>query len=172
MRRFSTQDIPPRAAFAVVALVLLASVVIGRENPRPAPAPLPAVRAETRPAAPQSARASAADLDLERIRRPAVEETIPELFAPRNLEQSPQAHAKPGPPAKPVAPPLPFTYLGRIADGGRNAIFLARGERTYSVSVGERIDETYRLEQATPSTLTFTYLPLGTRQSLAIPALN
>ena len=168
MRRFSTQDIPPRAALVVVALVLLASVVIGRENPRPAPAAAPAARVDTRPAA----RVSAADLDLERIRRPAVEETIPELFAPRNLERSPQAHANPGPPAKPVAPPLPFTYLGRIADGERNAVFLARGDRTYSVAVGERIDETYRLEQATPSALTFTYLPLGTQQSLAIPAPN
>jgi hypothetical protein len=58
-----------------------------------------------------------------------------------------------------------------MVEDGRTTWFLARGERTYSVAVGDTVDE-YRLEQATPAGLLFTYTPLGTRQPLPIPALN
>lgn len=165
-------EVAPRTAVTVTVLaVLLASVVAGHENPQPAPAP--AAIAQAQP--PARARPTGAELDLERIKRSAKEETIPELFAPRGWEADSARRAakpRPGPPPAPTAPPLPFSYLGKLIDGERTVVFLARGERTYSVEPGTQVDEIYRLEQARPAELTFTYLPLGTRQALAIPALN
>ena len=81
----------------------------------------------------------------------------------------------PPPPPPPVvieaprAPPLPFRYMGRVDDGlGSVTFFLIRGTTTLSVSVGETIDNTYRLESADGGALQLTYLPLKERQSLQI----
>lgn len=170
MRLSPALEVAPRTAVTVTVLaVLLASVVAGNENPQPPPAP--AAIAQAQP--PARAQPPAPELDLERIRRSARQETIPELFTPRRWQSaSPVAKPRPGPPPAPSAPPLPFSYLGKLIDGERTVVFLARGDRTYSVEPGKQIDDSYRLERAQPAELTFTYLPLGTRQALAIPALN
>jgi len=69
----------------------------------------------------------------------------------------------------PKAPPLPFRYMGQVDDGrGGRTFFLIRGTNTLSVTVGENIDGTYRLESADNGILQFTYLPLRERQSLQI----
>ena len=47
-----------------------------------------------------------------------------------------------------------------------------RGADHYHVAPGQVIDRTYRVERVTETAVTFTYLPLGTRQVLAVPALN
>ena len=65
------------------------------------------------------------------------------------------------------APPLPFRYMGQINDGnGAVTYFLLRGTATLSVSVGDSIDNTYRLDSAEGGALQFTFLPLRERQSL------
>jgi hypothetical protein len=50
----------------------------------------------------------------------------------------------------------------------RMQVFLASGERTYTVGEGDVIDNTYRIDQIAPSQMSFTYLPLGQRQQLAV----
>jgi hypothetical protein len=162
------QDVPKWTALALAAAAVLASVVAGRESEQPA-APAPSgVRAQP----PGPARAPALDLDLEIVKREARRETISDLFVPRSWEPA-LAPAAPGAKQRAsVAPPLPFTYLGRLLDGDRTSVFLARGAQTYSVEPGQRIDDSYRLEQATAAELTFTYLPLGIRQALPIPPVN
>jgi hypothetical protein len=171
MKSLPAKDIPPQAAVAVVALVLFATVVTGREAP-PASA-----GAEIRPAA--AARPADADtgLDLESIRRPKTEEVIANLFAPRDFSPALPASSVPGkagaaPSSAPVAPPLPFQYLGKIVDGDQTSVFVIRGEEHYSVEPGQTIDKQYKVERVTETAITFTYLPLGTRQVLPVPALN
>jgi hypothetical protein len=81
----------------------------------------------------------------------------------------------PPPPPAPVvveaprAPPLPFRFMGQVDDGrGNITYFLIRGTASLAVSVGESIDNTYRLERAEGGVLHFIYLPLQARQSLQI----
>jgi hypothetical protein len=83
----------------------------------------------------------------------------------RVLQQPPPP---PPVPQEPVAPPLPFAYLGqyRNSDSQAPIIILARSDRVYTVSEGDVIDSTYRIGPVTAGLLEITYLPLNIRQSL------
>jgi hypothetical protein len=171
MTSFFSRNIPVRAVLAIAAMTLLGSVVLGRENPNTA----------TNVVLPDSAtpRAvtseSAADLDLRQIQRSKNTETINDLFAPRTTAVLPATAASPEPPAPPPAPSapsLPFTYLGKFIDGDKTEIFVARGDEHYSIARGRTIDGQYKVEKVSAAAVTFIYLPLGTRQTLPIPALK
>lgn len=84
---------------------------------------------------------------------------------------APRMAAKPiviAPPPIPVptAPPLPFTYLGRYGDTDTRTIILSKGDRVYTVAVGDVIENTYRVEKLTTGMVNLTYLPLNIEQSL------
>ena len=166
------QLVPPRAALAVLALVLLDSMGSGRARLDPDGA-APAVRAGAR-AAPEGAAGPVppadTDIDLARLQRKPGDGTIVDLFAPP-VVTLPPGSATDTPPA-PTAPPLPFNYLGKTVDGDKLTVFVARGEEHYTVAPGQTIDNEYRVEKVTAAAVTFKYLPLGTRQVLAIPAAH
>jgi hypothetical protein len=70
-------------------------------------------------------------------------------------------------PAKPVAPPLPFTYMGSYAPNGAAPVFfLTQGDRVYDVHVGDTLDGTYTVDSFTNGQLIFTYKPLNQQQQL------
>ncbi len=71
------------------------------------------------------------------------------------------------PPPVPKAPVLPFVFLGQIIEDQQVQVILARGDRVVTVLVGENVDKTYRLESLKAGLLTFVYLPLDIRQTLA-----
>lgn len=172
--RFSRKDIA-RVAVPVLALGLIASVVAGRERP-PTPATEPAARIDTR--LQSSSRAEEMDLDLSKLARgaeepraegaPAVDPFARRSFSP--AQAAPQVVNAPA--AAPTAPPLPFVYLGKAIEDGRLEVFLGRGERSYSVHARQKLDDDYRIDKVTETSITFTYLPLKTRQTLDIPAVN
>ncbi len=66
----------------------------------------------------------------------------------------------------PAAPPMPFTYLGRYGDSESRIIILAKGDKVYTVSVGDVIENTYRVERLTPGMIILKYLPMNIEQSL------
>jgi len=66
----------------------------------------------------------------------------------------------------PTAPTLPFTYLGRYGDTPSRIIILVKGDRVYTVAVGEIIENTYRVEKFTKGMVNLTYLPLNIEQHL------
>ena len=68
------------------------------------------------------------------------------------------------------APPLPFKYLGRWSERGRVAVVLGRDARHYIAAVDEVLDGTYRVDAIETNRVVLTYLPLGTRQTLAFDA--
>lgn len=68
----------------------------------------------------------------------------------------------------PVAPALPFTYLGKALDAGTWEVYLARGDKTYVVRSQMVLDGTYRVDAVAPPNLTLTYLPLNQVQQLNI----
>jgi hypothetical protein len=71
-------------------------------------------------------------------------------------------------PPKPVAPPLPFQYIGSYAPAGEAPVFfLSNGDRVYDVHVGDTLDNTYSVDSFNNGQLTFTFKPLNTKQQLA-----
>ncbi|UOD32034.1 hypothetical protein INH39_10395 [Massilia violaceinigra] len=70
------------------------------------------------------------------------------------------------------APELPIRLLGRFLDDGRQAYFLQVEERNVVAYVGDKIDDSYTFDSAETDTLTFTYLPLQKKQTLAVGEMN
>lgn len=73
--------------------------------------------------------------------------------------------------AAPLAPPLPFTYMGKFEDtsSGKLVIYLAKGDQALQVSEGDTFDgNVYRLSKIEKGILVFDYLPLLTQQRLVI----
>lgn len=130
---------------------------------------------ETRPEARPVQQAPAAGLDPSRLRR----ESIPvrtDAFGTRNWDPPPPKALRATrvetvvapPPPPPQAPPLPFTYLGRLDEGDRTTVFLAGPAQDHAVTAGQVIDGVYRVDEITPQRVVVTYLPLGQQQSLSI----
>jgi hypothetical protein len=79
----------------------------------------------------------------------------------------PVVKAAPPPPPKPVAPPLPFRFVGSyVEQGGAPVYFLVQGERVYDVRVGDTLDGKYSVDGREGSRLLLTYLPLKEQQAL------
>lgn len=79
----------------------------------------------------------------------------------------PRPPPKPLPPPPPTAPPMPFSFMGHYEEEGALIILLVKGERIYTVSEGEVIDNTYRVERLTGGQLELTYLPLNIKQTIS-----
>lgn len=127
----------------------------------------PATRAQRapaaaqRPRAPSAAAASSGELAIIREPWPADAATLlqPPLAAQAQSRTAPVV-------AAPMAPPLPFTFIGSIERGGRRVVMLMEGEQLHLAGVRERIGEHYRVERVTPTQIEFTYLPMQQRQVL------
>jgi hypothetical protein len=75
-------------------------------------------------------------------------------------------------PEPPQAPPLPFRFMGRFIDGGEVAYFLQLNNNNIVMRVGDSINNTYTLEDASAGSLRFVYLPLKQKQSLVVGEVN
>ena len=167
------REIPRRAAAAVVALALIASVVTGREelSPDPQAAPVPASAPAANGAAPP---AGLPDLDLDKLNRAHKGDKITDLFASKSAVPIPPpvamatAPAPPPPPPAPTTPPLPFRYFGKWVDGDRTVVFLWNNSEGHSAAAGDTVEGMYRIESITDSSVDFIYLPLGSKQTLPI----
>lgn len=157
-------------AAALAALAALASTDPAREpvrEPAPETAPDP-----IRPGASRGRGAPAQAAALADPGRAFRVQPLPELqdaFQSRNWQPAPPA-PKPAPLAKPVAPPLPFAYLGRIEEDGATTVYLRRGDNVVLAQPHKAIDSTYLLEEAGADRLVFVYLPLQQQQVLSLGA--
>jgi hypothetical protein len=69
----------------------------------------------------------------------------------------------------PVAPPLPFAYMGSYTpDGSEPVFFLTQGDRVYNVRVGDTLNDTYSIDSLTNGQLVMTYKPLQIQQQLSV----
>lgn len=148
-----------RAALAVVALIAVASVVTGREKPA-----IEVIEAN----APRSDKAVHLDIDLEKLHRADAAAPQNDPFARRSFAAAPVQQAA----AAPVAPPLPFRYFGKLTERGATEVFVMRGDDLISIAPGRKIDQEYRVEKITDTSISFTYLPMKMTQSMDLPALN
>jgi hypothetical protein len=146
-----------RIAVTLAAVVLVAGVVAGRERPT-----LDLIQES----ATENTRARAAQaddgIDLDRLQRGESAAPKADPFAQKDPvpKETRQAVRE-----KPVAPPLPFQYFGRITENGKTEVFLMRGEELLSVAPGQTLGA-YRVDQVGAGSIAFTYLPLKTKQTL------
>ena len=69
----------------------------------------------------------------------------------------------------PVAPPLPFAYMGTYsASGSQPVFFLTQGDRVYNVRIGDTLNDTYSVDSFTNGQLVMTYKPLQIQQQLTV----
>ena len=139
------------AAIIAAAVTVVAGVVAGRERPS-----MEIIQERVKPVADDG-------IDLEKLRRP--EATVPQSdpFARNFGPEKPAQVAKVV--EKPAAPSLPFRYFGRLTEKGKTEVFVMRGEELLAIADGQTIGD-YRVERIAPTSISFTYLPLKTKQTL------
>lgn len=173
--------IHPRRRWLRIAFLcgMLLAVLAGRDSDGPAAAieQAPSPKAAVEPEVPSTPSGGVVVEIPERLEPRLIELMENDAFAVKSwapqLPATPQQPASAAKPvatviAKPVAPALPFRYLGRLEEDGHTLFFLANGEQNYSVKVGEIMNGGYRFEAAAGNILTFKYLPMDTVQTLAI----
>lgn len=165
--------------WALLLLVLGVTVVaaIREQSDSGAQARVAPAREPVAAAAPGKRKADVVplpELDLaaleKRFKREGEPDAVADAFAPKSWRAParPAAVAPSGPPPPPQAPPLPFTYLGRLHEEGKTVVFLAAQGSNHPVRVGDTVVNTYRVEQITERAVTLTYLPLNLEQTLHI----
>jgi hypothetical protein len=163
-----------RILFASLAVTIALSVASGEEETisakpvSPPPMPVPRVTKQPMQTLPH--------IELERLQRkdvPAATDTAAShafkamsWYVPPPPPPPPPP-PKPLPPPPPTAPPMPFSFMGLYEEGGIRIILLVKGERIYTVSEGEVIDNTYRVGHLSGGQLEVTYLPLNIKQSIS-----
>ncbi|MCW5623150.1 MAG: hypothetical protein KIT73_00320 [Burkholderiales bacterium] len=90
-----------------------------------------------------------------------------EAPAPKLTPREAAAREAAAAPAPPVAPPLPFTYVGQIGDEDAVTVFLESQERHLAVKSGDVVDGMWRVDTIDARQVVFTYLPLSQRQTLS-----
>lgn len=119
-------------------------------------------------AATLAARAATPQVNLDRLTAREPSPMLRDPFAAPERKAAPGAKAVRRAPRS--APPLPFTYLGRMLAGTDNAVFLVQGERSLVLREGDTIDALYRVERIEAGAVTLVYLPLNERQRLTTGA--
>ena len=159
---------------ALLALTLFAAAVPGQDEDDIVEA---VVQPPARPPAdPGGAGKQMPHIALDKLNRPRPQDPPQNLFVNKSWYVAPPpppqvAYVAPPPPA-PAAPPLPFTYMGKVHEEGqaRSIIFLVKADQLYAVAEGDVIDNTYRVEKIKAGQLVLRYLPLGIQQFVSIPA--
>ena len=159
-----------RLVLAVVLCMTLAATVGVSQGEEVESVPDAAAAARpdsTRQVQRRDASADGAPLLLDRLARRAPAGPNQDAFAGRSWVAPPPPVVE-APPAAPSAPPLPFTYIGKMQEGetGPLTIYLVQGEQAYSVKKGDVIDKTYRVESIDTAHIVLTYLPLRIKQTL------
>lgn len=111
-----------------------------------------------------------ADILMDKLKRPALPENAKDMFASKSWYVPPPVSVtRPAP----TAPPLPFVYVGKMLEAGKNStVFLERQNRIFVVHEGDAIDSNYRVDAINAPVMTLTYLPLDIKQTVQIGEAN
>ena len=127
------------------------------------------------PSAPAVASAPAknAPAPIENAAAPAIPERA--SFAqmgvdPFNVEPPPApppaVSAPPAAPARPVPPPMPYRFAGRLHVGSSVEVYLMKGDELITVKKGDKLDGQYRVEKIGRTEMTLLHLASGAREKL------
>jgi hypothetical protein len=119
-------------------------------------------------------------IDWDKLNRSGTIENPAILFSEHSwVVEPPKPKVVEMPPPPPVAPPVPFAYMGRFDNSPKgNLIYLATADQSYSVGIGKNVDNFWKLEKEDANNLYFTYLPLNLpqvldkNQRIALPESN
>ena len=124
-------------------------------------------------AATTGASGASGDLVKRLQRKPIAEKPTRDLFGSASWQPPPKPVVLPPPPA-PVAPPLPYVFMGKMTQSGNSdIIFLTKGggEAVYTVTAaGDVLDGIYRVDEIAAEYIALTYLPLKLKQVLSFAA--
>jgi len=142
----------------VTVVSALASVVAGHERPSVVEPAKPKVdtRLQVRD-----------DIDLAKLESRLGEDAKVDPFAPRSFGSAAAPQASAPVARQEGAPALPFRYIGKMIDNGQLAVFLQKGNESYTVMQGERVGD-YRIDSISENEIRFTYLPMKTKQTLPL----
>lgn len=99
-----------------------------------------------------------------RLPRAPMNGRIDDIFPAQTWVPPPAAAAAPAP----VAPPFPYTYVGKFIMDDTPVVLLGRQDASFVVRSGETLEGDYRVDSITPELMTLTYLPLNQRQTLRL----
>jgi hypothetical protein len=145
-----------RPALILAALALAAGMVAGRERPA-----VELVEHRARAVQPVDA-----DLDISSLNRGEAQAPQSDPFARRTFAQAQPRAARAA--SAPVAPPLPFRYIGKLVEDGRLEVILLRGFEHITVAAPGPLDAEYRVDEVSETRIALTYLPLGSSHVLEI----
>ena len=66
----------------------------------------------------------------------------------------------------PVAPPIPFSYLGKIEEDGKAEYFVMQQNKLFNLKIGQQVQGQWRLDSEDAQYLNWTFLPLKLTQIL------
>jgi hypothetical protein len=140
---------------------------------RPAERTAAADTAQTQSQAPTSPAAPADQPEFGIPARPGLGQSQSPLFESQNWlppppKPTPAERAKAAKPPPPVAPPLPYTFAGRLIHDGKLSLLLAKGDEVIPVKEGETLDGVYKVESITQTQITLVYLPLNQKQTIPL----
>jgi hypothetical protein len=134
-------------------------------------------RTEATPRSDTAAREALPALDLSALSARTAAASERDLFPALNWEQKAREEEvrrnpppKPAPPPPPQAPPLPFTYMGKLVEEGRATVFLVQGDRNLIVREGETVAGGWRVDKIGEQSMTLTYVQLDQQQTLSFAA--
>lgn len=106
---------------------------------------------------------------LAKLNRQPLPEDVKDMFAGKSWYVAPPSVNS----AKPSAPPVPYVYIGKLAEQGEKAvILLTKQDRSYAVREGDVLDNIYRVDEVRAPLMTLTYLPLNIKQTIRIGESN
>lgn len=109
-----------------------------------------------------------ADGDFRFVARAPVTGEVVDLFAPAVAKRQPadiERAVKAFVPV-PQAPPVPFTFVGKMTEGDGVKVFLQANDVLYTVKVGDTFAQQYKLMGADNGKLSLLYLPLNITQTM------
>ncbi len=151
------------ATLAVSAWTLLAAGTdesVVEPVARPARGTVPAAHKE-------AAESTATDLALGQ--RPEAPPKVVNLFSAYSYQAQAARPAGAEAPVRPHAPPLPFTYTGRLEIDGVSTYLMMQGDVPLGVTVGTAIGD-FTLIEATGNRLVFLHGPTNERVEMPIAA--
>lgn len=152
---------------ALLATFLAAQWVSGDEGDADPERPAAEERPPSKESEINDKKSGTNHLELDRLERRKFSAQAGDIFSRKSwMPPPPPVDNRPPPPPSP--PPLLFKYLGKVVEGGETRVFLSLSDRNYIVKQGENIDKRYRVDEVKDQMITFTYLPLGAKQTLYI----
>lgn len=171
---------PARKTWLLLALAAMVALAIFAPAPdepvSPARDSAPARNAKGADAAP-AARATKGATDAagrtvfnELPERNALGASKVDLFGSQSWEPPlPKVVARPsGPPAPPPPPPMTYRFAGRLAQDGKEQLFVSKGDTPVAVKLGGTLDG-YVVESISAGAIALVYPPLGHKEQIFVP---